>query len=311
MENLDTSGLNGRLLNVFLAILETNSVSAAAVKVGLNQSTVSYSLDRLRDALGDPLFVKSGRGIAPTERSIMLAPQIRSIVTSIENLAMVKAYEPGLDTVPFSIATNVTEMLPFCKTLFEQIEQVVPGNEVRFLELGSRENIKVFFETSSVDLVVSVRMANLPNSLNSKLLYSSDLACYYDPTMRGPADTIEKYSEADHAVLDFGGDVKSTVELELDKLGMQRKVRLRVPDALVMSNMMKGTRLISTMQQVLSGSAFSDFAYCAPPISLPRINFDLIWHHRMDNAPRGIWLRNMVRSTIVHIIKNEKKQPSR
>ncbi len=309
MKNPDPSGLNGRLLNVFLAIFDTNSVSAAAEKVGLNQSTVSYNLDRLRDALGDPLFVKSGRGITPTERSIMLAPQIRAIASSIENLVIARDYDPRMDTVSFSFATNVNELLPFCKMLHQNIEQVVPGNQIRFLELGSRENIKAILDASVVDLVISVRMVNPPNSLNSESFYSSEQVCYHDPQIRGPVDTVEKYIEAGHAVLDFGGTAKSTVEIELDKLGLHRDIRLKVPNASVLSELIKGTNLIATMQQMLSTSTFSGFAYCDPPFSLPRVDFDLIWHRRMDNAPRGIWLRNIVRSTIVQMIEENRKTP--
>ncbi|WP_455384335.1 helix-turn-helix domain-containing protein, partial [Acidihalobacter prosperus] len=61
--------LDGRQLRVFPVVLEAGSVTAAAERLGLKQSSVSHALDRLGNALGDQLFVKAGRGIVPIGRA--------------------------------------------------------------------------------------------------------------------------------------------------------------------------------------------------------------------------------------------------
>ena len=69
MSKFDGSGLDGHLLKLLLAVLETGSITAAAERLGVTQSAVSHLLDKLRAIAGDPLFVKRGRGIVPTARA--------------------------------------------------------------------------------------------------------------------------------------------------------------------------------------------------------------------------------------------------
>ncbi|MEM7283516.1 MAG: LysR family transcriptional regulator, partial [Pseudomonadota bacterium] len=56
MQNIDLMALDGRSLRVFLVVFEEMSVSKAAQRLDLTQSTVSHILDKLRNGLGDPLF---------------------------------------------------------------------------------------------------------------------------------------------------------------------------------------------------------------------------------------------------------------
>ena len=63
--NFMTFDLN--LLRVLDALLETGSTTLAGKRVGLSQPAVSAALGRLRHALGDPIFVRKGRMLVPTD----------------------------------------------------------------------------------------------------------------------------------------------------------------------------------------------------------------------------------------------------
>ena len=80
MKTVDQSNLDTRALEVFLMVLRENSVSRAAERLGMSQSAVSHTLDRLRRALSDPLFVKSGRGIVPTRYAVKTGPHVQQIL---------------------------------------------------------------------------------------------------------------------------------------------------------------------------------------------------------------------------------------
>ena len=51
------------LLPVFLALMEERSVTRAASRLGITQPALSNSLNRLRDMLKDPLFIRERYGI--------------------------------------------------------------------------------------------------------------------------------------------------------------------------------------------------------------------------------------------------------
>ena len=76
---MEASDLN--LLGVLDALLQEGSVTAAARRMGLSTPAMSHALARIRERLGDPILVRSGRGMLLTPRAEQLKPQIHAIVT--------------------------------------------------------------------------------------------------------------------------------------------------------------------------------------------------------------------------------------
>src|ERR1035437_3755400 len=87
MRKLDYSDLDGRLLQLLVAVVEAGSVTGAAQRLGVTQSAVSHLLDKLRAITGDALFVKSGRGIVATAHADQLAGKARELLMSMEGFA--------------------------------------------------------------------------------------------------------------------------------------------------------------------------------------------------------------------------------
>ena len=63
MSKIDYLDIDGNTLRTFLTVLETVSVTKTADMLGVSQSAVSHTLDKLRSTFDDPLFVRDGRGI--------------------------------------------------------------------------------------------------------------------------------------------------------------------------------------------------------------------------------------------------------
>ena len=95
MSAIDHSDIDGRLLQLLLAVTEERSVTRAAVRLDVTQSAVSHQLDRLRAITGDPLFVKSGRGIVPTARAEALALQARRLLDELRAFAQGGSFDPA------------------------------------------------------------------------------------------------------------------------------------------------------------------------------------------------------------------------
>ena len=294
MEKIDQLDLAGSHLALFLSVYDNNSVSKAAAQLGLNQSTVSYGLDRLRNALGDPLFVKSGRGIVPTDRAIILAPSIRMLVERFGDLTEAKDYLPAEDGREISIAANVMELLPMLKLVHADLVAQAPNSPVKFLELGSRHNTKELLDQNIADVVISVRLSTLPNSLNSRIIYRDEIVCFYDAAMRGPIETIEEFAAAEHATLDFGGTAKSTIDLLLEQDALERTIKLRAPNAFALGDLMRGTTAITSMQKALKYSALNGLVHSPHPLKVPEAVFEMVWHKKHNNSPRNSWLRETI-----------------
>ena len=80
MTDLD---LDLNLLRVLTVLDDKRSVSAAAIKLGRSQPSVSAALGRLRTFFADPLFVRSGNRMQPTPRAVEIMGPVREVLARI------------------------------------------------------------------------------------------------------------------------------------------------------------------------------------------------------------------------------------
>src|SRR6478672_6961079 len=81
--NFRTLDLN--LLRVFDQVMSERNLTRAARNLSMTQPAVSNALQRLRDALGDKLVVRSGYGVEPTPRALALWPSISDALRQMES----------------------------------------------------------------------------------------------------------------------------------------------------------------------------------------------------------------------------------
>ena len=133
MSKFDYSDLDGRLLKLLLAVVEAGSVTGAAQRLGVTQSAVSHLLDKLRAITGDPLFVKSGRGIVATSRAEALAVQARELLSSMERFAQPGAFDPARWQTTFTVAANDFQRDVLLPPLMARLRAVAPGVALRVI----------------------------------------------------------------------------------------------------------------------------------------------------------------------------------
>lgn len=294
MQNLDVFRLDGHALRVFLSVCETGSVSRTADIFGLNQSTISHTIDKLRSAIGDPLFVKSGRGITPTEKALAMLPRVQSILADIEGLVTPEGYDVSLESKPFVIAIPTPALLRDMASLNADLLAAAPDVEFVIKRLAPSEHVTRMLQQDEADLAITVAGFRYPALLNHCFYSSDTLAVFYDPDMRAPVRTAEDYAGARHGVVNFGGNTKSVVERALSELGLKRKISLVAPTTSMLGDLIKGTDIIATMPQQLAQAAYRGLAHTPPPFVLPPIEYHLVWHRRYEQSGRNTWLRAQV-----------------
>ena len=134
------------LLRVFDAIYETGSVSAAARKLAVSQPSVSRELNRLRDHFDDPLFVRSGNGVAPTAKANGMLDDVRNALSLInKTIDTDGSFDPTRDTrhfklvmpdlVEVKVLPSIVNRLPFdTKLTFETFAYSDVGLDKSFAE---------------------------------------------------------------------------------------------------------------------------------------------------------------------------------
>ena len=71
------------LLATLDALLQEGSVTGAARRVGLSTPAMSHALARVRERLGDPILVRSGRGMVLTPRAEALKARVNTVVPGL------------------------------------------------------------------------------------------------------------------------------------------------------------------------------------------------------------------------------------
>lgn len=104
MFNLNQLDLN--LLRVFVAVMETRSITRAGEKLGLSQSAVSHALNKLRRFCDDPLFLRTPGEMRPTPRATAMAPVLAAALIELESAFGPPEFDPRDSRLQFSIAAS-------------------------------------------------------------------------------------------------------------------------------------------------------------------------------------------------------------
>lgn len=294
MENFDLFRIDGHTLRVFLSVCETGSVTRTAEIFGLNQSTISHTIDKMRAAVGDVLFVKTGRNIMPSEKSLAILPRVQKILADIEGLVAPEDYDVSVDTRPVRIAIPTPALLSQMKTLHARLSRLGPGVLLDLRRLAPRNRVVDILTQNDVELAIAVSGFKYPTTLNHCFYGSDDLVVFYDPACRGPVRSIEEYCNARHGMVSFGGDERSEIEKVLERRGLKREISLCAPTTSMLGDLIHGTDVIATMPRRLGDFTYRGLSHVVPPFPIPPIVYDLVWHRRFEHSGRNKWLRHLV-----------------
>ena len=125
------------LLVALDALLDEGSVVGAARRMNLSPAAMSRTLTRIREAIGDPILVRAGRGLVPTPKAMELREQVRDVVEQAALLfRSADAVELGTLRRRFSIRANDFFVGVYGGKLFDTLDQLAPHCELRFVPEG-------------------------------------------------------------------------------------------------------------------------------------------------------------------------------
>jgi DNA-binding transcriptional LysR family regulator len=118
-------------LELFLAVLDSPSMTRAAEKVFLSPGAVSLQLHNLADELHAELFVRSGKRLIPTPAALRLAEQARTLIRLMSQIKQEFENDLTKDTRPFNFATGVTTLIYQLGKPLRQLRKQYPNAQLR------------------------------------------------------------------------------------------------------------------------------------------------------------------------------------
>jgi DNA-binding transcriptional LysR family regulator len=295
--NIDELNLDYRLLRLFLTIYDEGSVTAAAHRLGTGQPTVSHGLDRLRQIIGDPLFVRSGRSVSPTAHAHEIAPQIREIMQGMRSLTRVVSFDPNdpEHSARFVIGTNDYEVAVILPSLMEWLQRCQADIRLTILPITGEDQMVNWLRSGKLDHAISIQSSGKHADITRQSLFSEKMRCFYDANFHTtPPDTLERYCAVKHARVLLGANDSSLLDDLLRQAGWSRHTVLQVPTFASIPNLIRGTDVIATLPSRLSGRMMNGFAQCDLALDFPDFGFAQYWHVRNAANAAHKWLRGEI-----------------
>ena len=291
MRKFDHLDLDGRLLQLLLAVLETGSVTRAAERLGVTQSAVSHLLDKLRAITGDPLFVKSGRGIVATARAEALGAQARELLSALHGFAQSGPFDPAQWKATLTIAANDFQRDLLLPGLMNRLRRSAPHLTLRVIpsDVPSLDMLR----NEHCQLVISPRPPD-GTDIVQKRLFEDSYRVFYDPHVRMAPTSRTDYLAAHHVTVVY--EPRRTLDLDqwLEAKGIRRHFEVTVPGFAGVAPFVRGTPLLTTAPSLLGRHMLRDLASAKVPVACPKLPMYLVWHLRHHHHPAHAWLRTQV-----------------
>lgn len=306
------SGVDLNLLVALSALLEERSVTRAAKRVGVTQPAMSRTLGRLRELLGDPLLVRSGRGVVATARAEALAePLARLLADAAELIRAPGPFDPASAQRRFVVGTSDFVVAAVVPPLAARIATEAPGVDL-VLQTASGE-MGAALEAGEVDLAVLPDGQTDP-ALRRRPSVEVPFACLLradHPAIAGGALSLEDYAALPHLLVAPRGRPGGVVDRVLADRGLARRVAVQVQTFGVAGEIIAATSLVATLPLpvALDHAAKLPVRVVPPPIPVPPFRLVLLWHERAHHDPGHAWLRRLLDETVRRHVAHAEGSP--
>ncbi len=281
-------------LRVLEALLRTKSTVRAARELGLTQSAVSHALRKLRATFDDPLFVRVGRGLVPTERARALRGPLEDARAAVERVFSPSA---SLETQSlrrtFRVATTDYAEALVLPPLLEALTAEAPGVSLDCVRRG--DATEETLQTGEIDLAIVAHFRAAGGLVHRALARDRLVAVSREA---GPERrlTLARFVAARHVLVAPRGLPGGIVETALAALGKQRTVVLRTASFNTALSVVAATELVAALPERLARAALPRLPLRIQtlPVAVPPLRLGLLFGAaRRDDAAHR-WLRERI-----------------
>ncbi len=285
------------LLVTLDVLLSEGSVARAARRLRLSPSAMSRALARLREATGDPLLVRAGRGLVPTPRALELRARVSQFVH--DGAAVLRPAEKlNLKQLvrTFTLRTREGFAENFGPDLIARIGKEAPGVRLHFIEKPDRDSVQL--RDGTVDLETGVVGDMTGPEVRAQALFRDrfiGVVRKRHPLSKGNKITPARYAAGRHILVSRRGLDAGPIDEALQPLGLKREIVTIVGGFSAALALARGSDLIASVPERHTGNLRSGMHSFPLPVSMPEFTVSLLWHPRLDADTAHRWLRGLVR----------------
>jgi DNA-binding transcriptional LysR family regulator len=275
-------------------LLSEGSVARAARRLRLSPSAMSRQLARLREATGDPLLVRAGRGLVATPRALELREQVGPLVEAAEAvLRPAEALDLSRLSRTFTLRTSDGFVENFGPDLVARAAADAPAVRLRFLQKTDKDAAAL--RDGTVDLETAVIGEATGPELHAQLLFRDRFVAAVRPgnPLACGEPTPERYAAARHVAVSRPGTLTGPVDEALKPLS--RNVVAAVGGFAAALALARASDLVATVPERHTARLRDGLHSFPLPFPTPELPVSLLWHPRLHADPAHRWLRGCVR----------------
>lgn len=294
--NLNDLDLN--LLRVFNQLMIERRVSSAAESLGVSQPAVSNALKRLRQLLGDELFLRTAHGMQPTILAEQIAEPIAYAIDTIRSAVNQQvSFEPGTAHRDFTLGLIDLGEMFFLPQLLARLCPLAPGISVTTTR-SNNMSLKEDMESGRVDIAMGL-LPQLQGTFFRQRLFRNHFVVVYRKghALDGRrAPSLADFMACEHIVVVPPGTGHGEVDRLMERKGIERRIRATVPHFNSIGHILRETDLVATLpaRTVVKLCEPFGLAYAKHPVDLPDYFVDMFWHARVHRDPANQWLRRII-----------------
>ncbi|WP_321967838.1 LysR family transcriptional regulator [Burkholderia cepacia] len=294
---MDLWEIDLNLLVVFNELLRSRRVSAVADTLGMSQPAVSNALNRLRKLLGDDLFLRTSKGMVPTPLAERLAEPIGYALGAIHSSLNEKStFEPAESRRNFTIAMTDIGEIYFLPGLMEKLAHDAPDVTVSTV-WNTSVNLREEMESGHVDLAIGF-VPDLKTGFFQRRLFKQRYVCLFrrGHPLAEDGMSLKAFRAAQHIAVVAEGTGHGMVDEVIQRAGVVRDVRLRVPHFVAVGHILQNTDMIAVVPEAYANRTLEPFGLesSSCPIRIPDIVINVLWHAKNHREPGNQWFRQMV-----------------
>ena len=284
------------LIKLFASLYETSSVKATAESLNISQSACSHALQRLRERLGDELFVRVGNRMLPTQYSDQIANDLIAGLELIGNgLASSQVFDPN-DSHTFRIAT--TDYTGWCmRPLVVSLANKYPNINIEFVRWDERSPEEML-SRNKLDLVCGfVHQKETSESLDHHVWFKDtyvSVRCKTHP-LKGTLD-LAHFLQYKHVLINPWGETRGIIDLALSRLRKKRQVAVKTASVITAPSFVQGTPYLLTLPRKYALEVKKQIPLIISPLPLevPDYCVQFYWHKTRGNDPKIKWIRQQL-----------------
>lgn len=296
---MDFRGIDLNLMAAFDALANELNVTRAASSVGVSQPAMSAALSRLRTLFDDPLFQRNSQGLLMTPKARDLAEPIAQALKQIESAIRPQTlFDPAAMSQTFTLGLSEYPAFLLLPRLMRVMEQYGTGLGISVKAIGDRDDAVDLLDAGLIDAAVGVP----PTRAERRILNRPIMRDEFVTIVRRTHPEVQQGMNLDtflalrHILASPDGERHGFVDQALNHQGLRRSLSLTVPQMFAIPQVVSCTDMTATlMREVVENSShLAELALFAPPVALPEIIYDLMWHQRNDAHVAQQWFRGQI-----------------